>query len=1274
MKLKSRFFVSLLAFFVAGLLYLQAVDIYVKRQGWNGSNPKIHVWTNASGADVPLTNTSNWPNNLPQTTITSNGWSKYNVNGTSLGCLFVYPDKQTQDFKYYNWNTIYVLLDASGNKVSVTETSPEATTPIILTPIESATANSNGKYCDGTTLNVKFSTSGNPYNRYVRYTTDGSDPKTSSTYQLLVMGSSTGETVTGIDVTSTTTVRAVEEAQYGGAPYSEEFTKTYTFENCSNPISIVTITKNVQPNANGNYSAGTAVNVTIARTQGCGGCSYVDKYTTDGSDPKTSATAISFNASTSIQVSSDTTVRAISYPVYGDNSNYIGVSETLTFDVSEVIVTTNTEPYKDGRFLADTTVEVSLSHIEGKEMYFTLDGTVPEVIEAGVINGEKYQNPFDVRFHRRLTVSVVDGYKDGLPVLRLAHAGYISFVYEDGETYHEGFIENTANSIDNHQASQGFYLDGSTADVSIGSSSIDCETGEYYYTTDGTNPEISPTRIYYGKYIRNRTNPLPTIPITKTTVFKSTLSMNLYDIKLGGYRRVWSNTKSSIIKFKSQPSTLVEITSDKEPNLEGKYLEGDKINVKIVNTERYTCYCPAINLYTIDGSDPRTSSTAIDFGSLKTIEITSTTTVRAISYPLYGDNSQYIENSKTFIFADTPQPVSIVTITKDLQPNTNGNYSAGTAVNVTIARTQGCGGCSYVDKYTTDGSDPKTSTTAQSFTASKTIQVSSNTTVRAISYPVYGDNSNYVGVSETLTFEQVQPVPSVSFDLTPSYNEPSGDFYVGTVVTTTLSYDSTASSDWEIYYSTDENAVNPANIGTNSQNAIKYTGAFTVTSDVPAYKTIYVLRYNKVTGYSIASTPIHYPFVAPTNTGKVVYVKRQSWNGSNPKIHVWKKENGQDIAITNTSNWPNNLPSTTTTVNNGWSTYTFEAAEYGCLFKYTDKQTVDFKYYTSDKYILLDANGNLVSVTDTNPDAPQPISIVEITKDVQPNANGNYSAGTTVNVTIARTQGCGGCSYVDKYTTDGSDPKTSATAQSFTASKTIQVSANTTVRAISYPVYGDNSNYVGVSETLTFDAVSSNIKIYIKTLGVPPAQLPKIHVWDRSSGQDVAITNTSNWPNNLPVVTPSNSYGYSVYEVPSTSQNLGCLFIIGGVQTADQLNITQDTWFEFNNGVLVSRTTSAPSARKSESLSVSQEGGEFTVAPSPASEFVKINYPFYGTKSVQVAIYNVNGSLVYNENGNYADGYHKVINLNEVSTVNGLHIIKVTDGNEVLSKKILINK
>ncbi|MCB9202630.1 MAG: chitobiase/beta-hexosaminidase C-terminal domain-containing protein [Flavobacteriales bacterium] len=349
--------------------------IYVKRQG-SSSAPKIHVWTKATGTDVPVTNTSNWPNNLPTVSSDTNGWFKYSASTapSQIGCLFVYNDKQTADFKYYSWSSIYVLLDSAGNQVSVTATNPDVvvTPDPVISVSQNIQPKANGKFDVGQTVTLTVS-SENIVNRMVYYTTDGSDPKTSSTRKALSYNPEYAYiNVNPRELPGTYNIRIIETNRIGQYPFSNEYNKTFTFEAVVvTPDPVISVSQNIQPKANGKFDEGQTVVLTISSSNETGRKLF---YTTDGSDPRTSSTrtAITYTSgSETISVTSTKTVRIIETTSTGSTPYSNEYNKTFIF---ETVVTptptlwkenNNNIYYNDGNVGVGTSTPTAKLDIDG---------------------------------------------------------------------------------------------------------------------------------------------------------------------------------------------------------------------------------------------------------------------------------------------------------------------------------------------------------------------------------------------------------------------------------------------------------------------------------------------------------------------------------------------------------------------------------------------------------------------------------------------------------------------------------------------------------------------------------------------------------------------------------------------------------------------------------------------------------------------------------------------------------------------------------------------
>ena len=157
-------------------------------------------------------------------------------------------------------------------------------------------------------------------------------------------------------------------------------------------------------------------------------------------------------------------------------------------------------------------------------------------------------------------------------------------------------------------------------------------------------------------------------------------------------------------------------------------------------------------VYTTDGSDPRYSSTAVEFDDPAIIlgYINTNTTVRAASYIEYEGDVIWSEPVKaTYTFIGIKEP----TITP-----ASGLFVDGTTVNVTITTNPQNTQEGVQTYYTTDGTDPRTNGTLINGN-STTLPVTGNTTVQAASCVVVDGQTLWsIVVSETYEFTTPTPL------------------------------------------------------------------------------------------------------------------------------------------------------------------------------------------------------------------------------------------------------------------------------------------------------------------------------------------------------------------------------------------------------------------------------------------------------------------------------------------------------------------------------------
>ncbi len=959
-------------------------NIYVKREG-STTAPKIHVWTNDSGKDVAITNTSSWPNNLPTMTADTDGWFKYNVTANSVGTLFRYGTFQTPDYKYYNQD-VWILLNSDGTQKTVSLTDLRVETPKVSFS-SSQTPQADGCYLENQEVYIYLSS--NIPNTLVYYTLDGTDP---------IPG--VGSTAIGYSTLSiNASASRVKAVIYNGTQrISDIVTKDYCFKK-----GIVTINVSPAPNANGKYFIGQKVTVTLTSNA----TEFPIWYTTDGTAPYY-ISGSKQDYTVPFEITTDAEIGANMY--LGGGWRYGRYTETalksIQFEAAPEVptFTYSTTPWlnENGKYNAGANVAVTFNLSPSNpdwDVYYSLDNQEVDLTKintgANTLNPIRYSGVFNVNSDKVVYAklyNVKTGQSQGVsPMI---------FSFEPSQTQRTIYVKREGSTT---APRIHVWTNDSGKDVAITNTSS--WPNNLPIMTSDTNGwfKYAVTANNVGTLFRYGTFQTPDYKYYNQDVW---ITLNA-----DGSRKSVSFSKP----YEETPVVL-SMTKDVEPKANGKYNLGASVKVTFTsNGGGYKRYIA----YTTDGSDPKTSSTyqliVVNQYVPAELVINSNTNLRAIEEGIYRSGPYSNEVAFNFQF----EPVSIVTITKDKQPNANGKYAFGETVNVSINRTEGCGGCSYADFYTVDGTDPKTSATkiAGSFV---TLPINKTTTVRAISYPSMGSSANYTDVSETLTFETTVPVPTFTFSTNPGPKN-NGKYTIGTPVQVTFNL-SPVSADWDIYYSLDGNDVDltKINTGVNTLNPIRYAAPFNVSSNV----VVYAKLYNVKTGQSQGVSPMNFEFEA-AQPEYTIYVKRQSAQYSSaPRIHVWTKETGVDVPVTNPSNWPNNL-TYMSHMGMGWFTYTTTKPQFGFLFVFPDKKTPDYKYYSKNVWVLLDANGNTVSITDNMPTAAkEAIEAEEAEKvftvspnPVSSNFTVNYSTGKEESINLNIYSLAGQLLYTESFQT-----------------------------------------------------------------------------------------------------------------------------------------------------------------------------------------------------------------------------------------------------------------
>jgi len=556
-------------------------------------------------------------------------------------------------------------------------------------------------------------------------------------------------------------------------------------------------------------------------------------YTVDGSDPYTSG--IPYTLELPISISPGTTIKA--YSEYnGLKSGIASGTYTVSYDTVSSVTAT-----PDSSINLEDPINVVLSSATpSSTIYYTLDSSTPDC--SGSFS--EYTSPIIVSTDSTIkAIACRENYNDSSvstftynffipldPVIFTPPAGDYSAIQNitlsnsnPGATIHyttSGFdptllspVYSSPISVSSpvtikamaavgsntgpiSQADYNVTLPANIATFSIPSGTynniiyVDLLTTTYppysiYYTTDGSTPTSSSTQ-YIGTSIevtRNQT--------LKAIVYKP------------GY--LPSSVSQADYAFKLDAPTFSP--------LPGAYSDSQSITI--------TSVAGAQIRYTINGATPTpTTGTQINSGE-STVPITSTSTLRAITYKT-GWTSSDVSTGVYTINAPAATPT--------FSPN-GGTHT--NSVNVTLS----CSTPSSTIRYTTDGTDPSRT---DGLVYSSPINFTSTTTLKAVCY-ASGYSTSPVA-TQTFTVQLIASPATFSIP-SGTYNE---DFFVDLLTTTYPPY--------KIYYTTDGS--------TPTSSSTQYIGT---SIDVTRNQTLKAIVYKS--GYlpsSVSQADYAFKLDAPT--------------------------------------------------------------------------------------------------------------------------------------------------------------------------------------------------------------------------------------------------------------------------------------------------------------------------------------------------------------------------------------------------------------------------
>jgi hypothetical protein len=409
--------------------------------------------------------------------------------------------------------------------------------------------------------------------------------------------------------------------------------------------------------------------------------------------------------------------------------------------------------------------------------------------------------------------------------------------------------------------------------------------------------------------------------------------------------------------------------------------------------------------YTTDGSDPATSPTAVTYTG--PFALASTATVRYFSTDKAG-NAEAARSQ--LIQVDTVAPVTAMAC--DGVP-CQAVYPG--AVTVSLPATDAGGSGIAQTRYTTDGTDPATSATAGVYTAPFTVGATSTVSFFSI------DNA---GNTEATRSQAIQ-IGTPPDDTTPpttsiacNGSACTGGWYGASPVSVTLSATDTGGAGVAgTRYTTD--GTDPV----ASSTAISYAGAFTVTSST-------TVRFASVDHAGNAETAqaqvIRIDAAAPTTSASCNDGPCSGWYRAAVTVGLSATDTGGSGGETTFYTTDGSDPATSAT-----------ARTYTAPLLVSSTTTV--------KASTRDAAGNAESTKSWLVQIDTVLPSTPIACNADPCGSGVYAGAVTMTLPATDAGGSGLAST--RYTTDGTDPVTSATATPYSGPFTL--TQTSTVKAYS---------------------------------------------------------------------------------------------------------------------------------------------------------------------------------------------------------------------------------
>ncbi len=200
--------------------------------------------------------------------------------------------------------------------------------------------------------------------------------------------------------------------------------------------------------------------------------------------------------------------------------------------------------------------------------------------------------------------------------------------------------------------------------------------------------------------------------------------------------------------------------------------------------------------------------------------------------------------------------------------------------------------------------------------------------------------------------------------------------------------------------------------------------------------------------------------------------------------------------------------------------------------------------------------------------------------------------------------------------------------------------------------------------TIRFQNVGTADAINVSIDNTLDSRLDKSTIQMLSSSHTNVFTRTGNQLNwkfdniHLPSedMDEPNSHGYVYYKIkPLTGYSVG-----------DIIPNTAEIYFDFNPAVVTNTfQTEFVTTLSNEKISDS----EFVLFPNPANNLVELKFNKYSSNSIETRIYNIQGKMILSNKNQLQN---KAVQLNVSSLKSGLYFLKVNDGVNEFTRKLMV--